>query len=114
MPVADDCQVLTRFLVVRTVGNSPSNASRRSEKARRSQGHQCLRGFAVEVAAWYGRVGIAFPSQVAPDIATVLEQQGVRIVLRVTLEEDEQAIALFDKRIDAGLFATREQRVAAG
>src|SRR5437879_5122298 len=76
-----------------------------------SQGRQHGDGPLVEIALRHRRVGLPLAPEEAPDVPPILEQQTVRLVLRVTLKEDKQASSLLDERVDASL-RPREHAIA--
>ena len=66
-----------------------------------SQSRQGLDRLLVEIALRHPRVGLPLVHEEALDIASILEQQRMGFILRMALEENEQALALLHERIDA-------------
>jgi hypothetical protein len=78
-----------------------------------SQGHKCIRSVPVEVALRHGRVRVSLAPQVTSDISAIFEEQSVRLVLRMTLEKDEQALSLLSESVDTPILGAREDAIAA-
>src|SRR6185312_11382887 len=70
------------------------------------------RGLGIEVVARYGRVSIDRAFQEAADITPVLPVQRARIVLGVSLEEQEQASLVFHEGVGARFVGDGENVVA--
>src|SRR5215472_10787198 len=70
-------------------------------------------GLAVKVALRHARIRCALASEITPDIAAIFKQQSVRIILRMALQQDEQAFPLFDENIGSSAADAREQAVSA-
>jgi len=64
---------------------------------------QGVDGIAVEIVTRHQRVSVSLSSKEAPDVSAIFQQERIRFVLGMALEEDEEAFELFYKCVDACL-----------
>ena len=70
--------------------------------------------FGREVALRHLRVLVALATQIAANVAVILAQQRVRIVFRMTLQKDKQALTWLDEEIGTRKRRVREDLIAGG
>jgi len=73
---------------------------------------QFRRGLLIKVSIRYQWISIRFSSEVTSNVSAVLEQQGIRFIFWMTLEEDKEASFLLDECINAYIRRTREYTVS--
>src|ERR1700676_1733625 len=70
--------------------------------------------FCVEIPLRYRRADLVFAAEEAADVPAVFAEQALGLVLRMSLEVDEEALLLLlDEAADAGVRRLRQDRVAA-
>src|SRR5438876_534312 len=74
---------------------------------------QRLDGLLVEIAVRHGRVRVSLSPEKAPDITAILEQQRRGVILRMTLEEHEEALSLLHEGVDPRALRPRQHAIAA-
>lgn len=65
----------------------------------------------VEASCGDARVDLPFSRQIARNVSLIFLEQRIRFVFRVSLREHKQAVSLFGKQIDAGVFGMAEYRI---
>ena len=77
---------------------------------------KCLQGdrrCRIEISCGDARIDFLFAGQIPPNVAHIFALQGQRLVLRMTLEENELAGLLPGEDVDAGAFRHRQHLVAS-
>lgn len=67
----------------------------------------------IKVTVRQFRIGVALAPEVAPNISAVFLQKSLSFILGMALKKNEQTFSLFDEHVDAAVFRTRENTVAA-
>ena len=68
----------------------------------------------IEIAARHLRVAVSLTGEKPCTVSAILAEQGGRVVLRVSLQENEQTVFVLDKNVGACLGRPRHDAVAFG
>src|ERR1700731_1570065 len=121
-------EIFQPFLVDADGGSAPRALQPGVKLAKRETGDEMLaavdertlperrrdrRRFAVEIIQRQAWIIVALAPQVAADVAAVFAQRRLRLVFRVALEEEVEALVLPREHIDAGDRRAGENAIAA-